>query len=161
MGIFMADCRNFFMLLIIPIYCHLFTPVWILSVCLSVYFRYMNCAPNKCAFTKRWVTNHLPWLVFMVTWRLSKASILAHLQHCVAAFRCSAGPLMLLAMALSSSHLNNAAKQWVKRPPTRSVPFMRFFGGCGHTVKALWIAVLRWVMAVQLGQRVLSSLSAK
>lgn len=41
-----------FMLFIIPIYCHLSTPLWSLFVCLSVCFRYMNCAPNKCAFTK-------------------------------------------------------------------------------------------------------------
>lgn len=74
----------FLTLFIIPIYCHLFTPLWSLSVCLSVYFRYINCAPNKCAFTKGWVTNHLPWLAFMVIWPLSKTSVLAHLQHCVA-----------------------------------------------------------------------------
>lgn len=34
---------------------------------------------------------------------------------------------MPLAMALSSSHLNNAAERRVKRPPTRSVPIMRVF----------------------------------
>lgn len=79
--------EKFFMLFIIPIYCHLSTPLWSLSVCLSVYFRYMNCAPNKCAFTKGWVTNHLPWLAFMVIWLISKTSVLAHLQHCVASIQ--------------------------------------------------------------------------
>lgn len=89
---------------------------------------------------------HPSWPIYSIVWP---------------AFRCSAGPLMLLAMALSSSHLNNAAEHWVKRLLTRSVPIMRFFGGRGHTVKPLWIAVLWWVTAVQLGQHVLSSLSAK
>lgn len=38
---------------------------------------------------------------------------------------------MLLVMALSSSHLNNAAERRVKRPPTRSVPIVRFLEDVG------------------------------
>lgn len=76
-------------------------------------------------------------------------------------FRCAAGPLMLLAMALISSHLNNAAQQRVKRPPTRSVPIMRYFGGRGHTVNPWWMGRAGWVRTVQLGHCYLWSLPAK
>lgn len=136
----------FFMLFIIPIYCHLFTPLQSLSVCLSVYFRYINLAPNKCAFTEgqtsflgwslRWSgpsPKRPSWPVYSIVWP---------------AFRHAAGPLMLLATALGSSHLYNTAERQVKRPPTRSVPIVRFFGGHGHTVKPHWIGRFWWLTTV-------------
>lgn len=76
-------------------------------------------------------------------------------------FRHAAGPLMPLAMVLSSSHLNNVAERQVKRPPTRSVPMLRFFGGCRPAVKAHWNAAVWQVTTVQLRQWYLSSCSAK
>lgn len=75
------------MLFIIPIYCHLFTLLQSLSLCLSVYFRYVNLASNKCAFAQGVVTNLLPWLKFTVIWPLPKISFPAPLQHRVASIQ--------------------------------------------------------------------------
>lgn len=75
------------MLFFIPIYCHLFTLLQSLSLCLSVYVRYINLALNKRAFTQGLVTNQLPWLKFTVIWPLPKIPIPAPLQHRVASIQ--------------------------------------------------------------------------